>query len=113
MNISDLIKINYDDLATLSSKDLLDFQLKINKAIEKKQLQEKTKVFEKINTLANEAGFSLKELKDFLKNPPKKTVSVKYRNPMNSSETWAGRGRKPKWLITSLATGKKLSDFEV
>jgi DNA-binding protein H-NS len=38
---------------------------------------------------------------------------VKYRNPDNPSETWAGTGRKPKWLTEAEAKGKKLEDFEV
>src|SRR4051794_5853024 len=32
-------------------------------------------------------------------------VSAKYRNPDNPAETWAGRGRKPKWVEEKLAQG--------
>jgi DNA-binding protein H-NS len=40
-------------------------------------------------------------------------VAPKYRNPENKSETWAGRGMKPKWLVTALKGGKKLEHFAV
>ena len=40
-------------------------------------------------------------------------VAPKYRNPADASQTWAGRGRKPKWLETELAAGKKIEDFAI
>jgi DNA-binding protein H-NS len=40
-------------------------------------------------------------------------VAPKYRNPENPSETWAGRGLKPRWLAAALKTGKKLDDFTI
>jgi DNA-binding protein H-NS len=38
-------------------------------------------------------------------------VAPKYRNPENPSETWAGRGLKPRWLTAAIKSGKKLDDF--
>jgi|SRR5689334_11774064 DNA-binding protein H-NS len=38
-------------------------------------------------------------------------VSAKYRNPDNTTQTWAGRGRKPKWVEEKLATGSSLDDL--
>src|SRR5262250_3601489 len=40
-------------------------------------------------------------------------VAPKYRNPENPSETWAGRGLKPRWLAAALRSGKKLDDFMI
>lgn len=42
---------------------------------------------------------------------PYPKVLPKYRNPKNKGETWAGRGKQPRWLTAQLRTGKKLSDF--
>ncbi len=42
-----------------------------------------------------------------------KKLKLKYRNPAKKSETWAGRGLKPKWLGALLKQGKKLEDFAV
>jgi DNA-binding protein H-NS len=41
------------------------------------------------------------------------SVAPKYRNPQNpsGSETWAGRGLKPRWLAAAIKTGKKVDDF--
>jgi len=38
-------------------------------------------------------------------------VAPKYRNPDNHSETWSGRGRKPKWVEDKIAGGKSLNDL--
>jgi len=40
-------------------------------------------------------------------------VAPKYRNPDNPTETWAGRGLKPRWLAAALKSGKKLEHFSI
>jgi DNA-binding protein H-NS len=42
---------------------------------------------------------------------PYPKVSPKYRNPTDYSETWAGRGKQPRWLTKQIRSGKKLTDF--
>jgi DNA-binding protein H-NS len=44
---------------------------------------------------------------------PYPKVLPKYRNPKNRSETWAGRGKQPRWLVAQLRSGKKLEDFQI
>jgi DNA-binding protein H-NS len=36
-----------------------------------------------------------------------------YRNPKNRTETWAGRGNRPRWLVAALKGGKKLEAFTI
>src|SRR5262249_33308885 len=40
-------------------------------------------------------------------------VASKYRNPDNPSETWAGRGLKPRWLVAALKSGKKIEELAI
>lgn len=40
-------------------------------------------------------------------------LAPKYRNPDNPSETWAGRGRIPRWMAAGLKAGKKMADFRI
>ena len=41
-------------------------------------------------------------------------LPVRFRNPKNRKETWAGRGLKPRWLVAALKGKKnKLADFAV
>lgn len=38
-------------------------------------------------------------------------VAAKYRNPVNPSEEWSGRGRQPRWLAAETAKGRALEEF--
>jgi DNA-binding protein H-NS len=40
-------------------------------------------------------------------------VAPKYRNPANKSETWAGRGVRPRWLQAALKQGGSLDEFAI
>src|ERR1700693_2104264 len=40
----------------------------------------------------------------------RKKIAPKYRGPA-SSDTWSGRGMKPRWLTNELNKGRKLEDF--
>jgi len=40
-------------------------------------------------------------------------VAPKYRNPDNSSETWTGRGKQPRWLAAMTAQGRQLAEFVI
>ena len=42
------------------------------------------------------------------KYPP---VLPKFQNPVDPTETWAGRGKQPRWLVAQLKAGKKTNDF--
>ena len=42
------------------------------------------------------------------KYPP---VFPKFQNPSDPSETWAGRGKQPRWLVAQLKAGRKMNDF--
>jgi DNA-binding protein H-NS len=39
-------------------------------------------------------------------------VFPKYRNPQ-TSETWSGRGKQPRWLAAAIKTGRKIEDFKI
>jgi DNA-binding protein H-NS len=42
------------------------------------------------------------------KYPP---VLPKFQNPSDPTETWAGRGKQPRWLVSQLKAGKNINDF--
>jgi len=42
-------------------------------------------------------------------NAKRKSAAPKYRGP--NGDTWTGRGKRPRWLTSALAEGKKLEDF--
>lgn len=44
---------------------------------------------------------------------PYPSVKPNYRNPSKPSETWSGRGNKPRWLSAQIANGKTLEQFRI
>src|SRR5689334_13830432 len=40
-------------------------------------------------------------------------VFPKYQNPLDPSETWSGRGKQPRWLVSALKAGGKIDDFRI
>ena len=48
------------------------------------------------------------------KSSARRAVAPKYRNPEKKhSETWAGRGLKPRWLAAAIKSGKSIDDFAI
>src|SRR5258707_3397099 len=40
-------------------------------------------------------------------------VFPKYRNPAVPAETWSGRGKRPRWLVSALKAGRGIEDFKI
>ena len=59
------------------------------------------------------AGFTVEELFGMKATGRKTKGVIKYRDPEDSTKTWTGKGRKPKWLVKALEEGKALEDFEI
>jgi len=96
----------------LSLKELLELRTRVEKALVTVQERERVALRQKMESMAKDAGFGLSELIGG-RSTKGKTVAAKYMNPDNPSETWTGRGRKPKWLVAKLDKGKKMADFTI
>jgi DNA-binding protein H-NS len=40
-------------------------------------------------------------------------VFPKFQNPSIPSETWSGRGKQPRWLVSALKDGGRIEDFRI
>jgi DNA-binding protein H-NS len=40
-------------------------------------------------------------------------VLPKYQNPSVPAETWSGRGKQPRWLVSALKAGGKIEDYVI
>jgi DNA-binding protein H-NS len=115
------------DVNKLSAREL---DALINQARKRKTVLSKRKpisvVRSKLTQLARAEGYSIAELfggatpaaagktpakTQKTKGKPTGKVAPKYRNPANPAETWAGRGKPPRWLAAEVATGKKIEDY--
>ena len=96
------------DIANLSIDELNSVIQNAESAIKDKQRKQRSSVVKQIRELAAGIGLTV-ELRTEKK--VRKSLPPKYRNPANASETWKGRGPKPKWLKAAIAGGKKIEDL--
>lgn len=97
---------NTQDLDAMSVDELNALQTAVQGALRKKASVEKRKARERIRELAALHEIDLSELA-----ATNSRASAPYRNPDNQFETWSGKGRKPTWLVSQLATGRTLEEF--
>lgn len=101
------------DLNELSLKDLRDLQSQVAKAIASFEVRKKKEALVELEEKAKELGFSLAELTGATTPRRRAPAVAKYANPADSSETWSGRGRKPRWFAAALAAGKSPDDLSI
>jgi len=88
-------------LKEMSLEELWNLHEKIADELTRKMTQEKAKLDERLSKLSPAS----RQRRQYPK------VLAKYRNPKNPEETWAGRGKQPRWLAAQLRSGKKLDQF--
>lgn len=101
------------DLNSMSLKELKDLQGQVAKAIAGFEERKKRAALAELEEKARELGFSLAELTGNTTPRKRAPASAKYANPADKSDTWSGRGRKPRWFAEALASGKKPEDMAI
>lgn len=101
------------DLGKLSLKELKELQAKIAKEIASFETRKKKEALFELEEKAKELGFSLAELTGATAVRKRAPAVAKYVNPIDSADTWSGRGRKPRWFIAALAGGKTPDDLSI
>lgn len=100
-----------NDLNTLSLDELKKLQKEVTKAIESYEDRARKAALSEIDSIAKQHGFTVEQLLGKPLPGVRKTVAAKYANPADKSQTWTGRGRKPKWVVEALANGKSMDDL--
>ena len=102
------------DLDSLSLKELKEVQSQVARAITSFEDRKKRQALAELEEKARELGFSLAELTGGAGKVRKRSPAVlKYANPDDESQTWSGRGRKPRWFLTALHAGKTPEDLAI
>lgn len=109
--------MGFPDLDSMNSENLWRLHVELTKILAKKIVAEKLELERRLALLKREPfvretggdpdaakGSALAKRKY-----PK--VRAKYKNPSAPDETWAGRGKRPKWLVKRLAAGHNLEEF--
>ncbi|MBK1635802.1 DNA-binding protein H-NS [Rhodovulum adriaticum] len=97
------------ELENMSLSELKALRKDVDAAIASFEERKKAEARAALEEKAREMGFSLDEIVKAKGRRAK--VPAKYRNPAEPSQTWSGRGRRPKWLEEALNAGKSLEDF--
>ena len=90
---------------TMSLKDLKDLQSQVAKAIASFEDRRKKEALAELEEIARSKGFSLFELTGASVVRKRAPATAKYANPADKSDTWSGRGRKPRWFEAALKSG--------
>ena len=101
------------NLESLSLRELKDLQSQVAKAISGYEDRRKRDALAELEEKAKAMGFSLAELTGAAKTRKRSPSVPKYANPADKSDTWSGRGRKPRWFTAALAKGKKPEDLAI
>lgn len=99
------------NLNSFSLKELKDLQSQVAKAIANYEDRKKQEAIAALEAQARDMGFALSDLVGAVTVRKRKPVAPKYANPADASDTWSGRGRKPRWVEASLKAGKSLEDL--
>jgi len=96
---------------SLSLGELVKAKAKLDAEIELRGAKERARLMDAIASLGSRAKQTAQSARSHALKGRK--LPPLYRNPQNRSETWAGRGNKPRWLVAGLKRGKKLEAFAI
>jgi DNA-binding protein H-NS len=99
-------------LKSMSIAKLQDLKAKVEAAISEKVSSRREELEAEMSKLEGYTG-GARRGRPTGRGGPRGAVAPKYRNPENPSETWAGRGLRPRWLVAAIKGGKKLEDFAI
>jgi DNA-binding protein H-NS len=99
------------DLKSMSVDELWSLHQLVASELASKISAEKARLDQRLLELGAPAAGSIKKSSHARRPYPQ--VFPKFRNPAEPGETWAGRGKQPRWLTAQLRQGKKLDDFRI
>jgi DNA-binding protein H-NS len=99
------------NIEILSTEELWVLHEKVAATLKAKIIAEKKVLEDRLSQL--NGRFRVEQTSETPERRSYPTVSPKFRNPVQPSETWAGRGKKPRWLTAQLKSGKQIDDFRI
>jgi DNA-binding protein H-NS len=96
------------ELRRMGVEDLWGLHLEVTEVLGQRLEAKRKLVDERIMRLSQ-------KLPEMVQKPRRSYPPVlpKFHNPDDPSETWAGRGKKPRWLTKQLRAGRRLDDFRI
>ena len=103
--------VNSIDLKSMSTDELWALHEEVASRLAAALLAEKRVLEDRLKQL--KGGVEVERATAPTGRRPYPTVFPKFRNPDRPSETWAGRGKTPRWLAAKLKSGKQIDDFRI
>jgi DNA-binding protein H-NS len=108
-----MTKIN---LEKMSLDELWHLHEEISDILSNLILAEKRELEKRLAQLNREKGSAkspVVELREAGQRKRYPRVLPKYQNPQVPTETWSGRGKQPRWLVSALKSGGNIEDFRI
>ena len=97
------MRVKRADFERMGTDDLWSLHVQVSQVLQQRIQQEKLRLEERLKRLQTPAS----------RRRPYPPVLPKFRNPDQPSETWAGRGKRPRWLVAQLKSGRRIEDLRV
>lgn len=109
------------DLTAMQFEELWQLYEELTKVLADKVIAEKRELEDRLATLnrveiVRETGSNLPLSLSMTDRAPRRKypkVLPKYCNPQAPSQTWSGRGKRPRWVVAALETGQRLDDLKI
>ena len=100
-----------NELEQLSGDELWALRVKIDEALATKLAAEKNVHERRLRQLNGE--IEPERRSQASERRPYPAVLPKFRNPDDPSQTWAGRGKQPRWLKALIKSGNRIDQFRI
>lgn len=105
------------DLEKLSLQELQQLAQEVEIKVTEKKTGEQQRIYQEMRALAASIGMTPDEVIESQgrgrRSGVRAPAKVKYRNPNDPSQTWAGRGKRPGWVQAWVNEGRELAEIEV
>jgi DNA-binding protein H-NS len=101
------------DLQLMAIDELWALHEAVAELLTRKITAEKRELEERLKRLSGGSQIRIAEVGGPRERRPYPRVLPKYRNPLQPGESWSGRGKKPRWLVTQLKSGHKMEEFRI
>jgi DNA-binding protein H-NS len=113
------VKLSKFNLSSLSIDELWALHEEVGAMLSEKITAEKRELEKRLaklnrNSISEKVTVKRAVLQSGERRPARRKyppVFPKFQNPADPTETWAGRGKQPRWLVSQLKAGKKMNDF--
>ena len=97
-------------MAAVNLKNMgVDELLSLRSQVDAQLAQKQRELHDALGKLESRLGSIRSKVADRASRLKGRKVAPKFRSP--NGETWAGRGARPKWLVSLLKQGRKLDEF--